>query len=255
MWLVLILAIVQGVAEFLPISSSGHLVILGDWFGDLADEPTLEIILHAGTLGSIVVVYYRRIWELLTRDRRVIGLVLAASIPTGIVGLVIKSQFNELTRSPMLASAMLLITGIGLLVLRTYRGGETGYHRLPYLAAVVVGCFQSFAILPGISRSGSTILGGRMMGLKNEDAVTFSFLIAIPAIAGATLLAMKDLIDPNYNAEIPALTLAIGAAVSFLVGIVSLRLLIRFNRTERLHWFAAWCLPFGAASLLWQWLG
>ena len=242
---VLILAVVQGIAEFLPISSSGHLVILGALLGELDESPTLEIILHAGTLGSILIVYWRRILDLLSRDRRLIGVLVVGTLPAAVIGVLIKTQVPWLLRSPLLAGAMLVVTGVMLLILwrippRTGRDVD-----LSYWAAAVVGFFQAFAILPGISRSGSTILGGRLMGLSPQDSVTFSFLLAIPAIGGATVLTAKDLLEPGAASTTPMATLLLGAAVALAVGVVALRWLIRWTDQDRLHWFAYWCLPVG----------
>lgn len=250
---IVILAVVQGIAEFLPISSSGHLVILGSLMGELKESPTLEVILHAGTLGSILVVYWRRILSLLTSDRRVIGLLVVGTIPAVIIGLTIKTQFEYILRYPMLAGAMLLVTGAMLIVLGRLKPREGEYQSMTVRNAFLIGCFQAFAILPGVSRSGSTILGGRLLGLKNEDSVTFSFLLAIPAILGATVLTLKDVYERYANGlppEYSGAQLAVGAAVSFLVGIFALKWLIGWSRQERLHWFAWWCIPVGIAVLI-----
>lgn len=243
---VIFLAVVQGIAEFLPISSSGHLVILGDMLGGLSEEPTLEVILHAGTLGSILVVFWRRILNLLTSDRRVIRLLVVGTIPAVVIGLTIKSQFPQVMRSPMLACYMLLLTGSMLILLGRLKARAGQYTGMTPGAAFLVGCFQAFAILPGISRSGSTILGGRLLGLSNDDSVTFSFLLAIPAILGATVLTLKDLWE-DHSGGVPigfsATELVVGAVVSFLVGILALYWLIGWSRQDRLHWFAWWCIP------------
>lgn len=250
MFIVVLLALVQGVAEFLPISSSGHLVTIGALFGQLPDEPTLEIILHAGTLGSILVIYWRRIVDLLSSDRRVIPLLVVGTIPAAIVGVTIKSQLTWLLRSPILAATMLLVTAAMLIVLGRLAARDRSYQTLSYGSAVLIGCFQAFAVLPGISRSGSTILGGRLMGLSDDDSVTFSFLLAIPAIGGATVLTLKDLLDGEGAAIFTGGQLAIGAAVSFLVGILALRWLIAWSKRGQLHWFAWWCIPFALFVLL-----
>lgn len=250
---VLILAVVQGIAEFLPISSSGHLVILGSLLGELGESATLEIILHAGTLGSILVVYWRRILDLLSRDRRVIGLLVVGTIPAVVVGLTIKTQFEWLIRSPLLAGCMLIVTGVFLIVLGRLQPRQGAYAKLSYRGAFWVGCFQAFAILPGISRSGSTILGGRLMDLDRDDSVTFSFLLAIPAILGATTLAVKDLIDHGGAGSGTQMSvLLVGAVCAFGVGILALRWLIRWSREDRLHWFAYWCIPAGLAVVVLQ---
>ncbi|MCO8123405.1 undecaprenyl-diphosphate phosphatase [Stieleria sp. TO1_6] len=249
----IILAIVQGIAEFLPISSSGHLVILGALMNQITgsqpgESPTLEIILHAGTLGSILVVFWRRILDLLTSDRRVIPLLIVGTIPAAVIGLTIKSQFPELMKNPLLAGAMLVVTGIMLIILGKLPQGDKAYRNMPMLGSIIVGCFQAFAILPGISRSGSTILGGRLLGLKTDDAVTFSFLLAIPAIGGATVLAIKDVVEQLQDGqplEHSIAELSCGALIAFAVGIFALKWLIGWSRQERLHWFAAWCIPAG----------
>ncbi len=247
-----ILAVVQGIAEFLPVSSSGHLVILGALFGELAESPTLEVILHAGTLGSILVVFWRRIIQLIAQDRRVVPMIVVGTLPVVVVGLVVKTNFQSVLRSPVLAGAMLLVTAVMLVVLRrlTAQGGL--YQAMSLTAAFVVGCFQAFAILPGISRSGSTILGGRLMGLSNEDSVTFSFLLAIPAIFGATLLSVKDVYlqyTSSGQIEFSIIQLVLGALISFVVGIGALYWLIGWSRKDRLHWFAWWCFPVGIAAI------
>lgn len=255
MYKILILAVVQGIAEFLPISSSGHLVMLGalihefsDSVRELSESPTAEIILHAGTLGSIVVVFWRRLLTLLTRDRRVLPLLLIGTLPAAIVGLTVRSQFPALLVNPILVGPMLLITGGMLIVLGRLRVREGTYLAMNWRTAIWIGCFQAFAILPGISRSGSTILGGRLLGLNKEDSVTFSFLLAIPAILGASLVAVNDLwqqLSAGKPLQYTITELVIGAVASCLVGIVALLWLIGWNRQDRLHWFAWWCIPVG----------
>lgn len=248
---VLILAVVQGIAEFLPISSSGHLVIIGSMLGELEESATLEIILHAGTLGSILVVYWRKILDLIMQDRRVIGLLVIGTLPAVVVGLTIKEAFPWLMRSPLLAGTMLIVTGCLLIALGRLAKRDGKYLQMGWLGALIVGCFQAVAILPGISRSGSTIFGGRLMGLKNEDSVTFSFLLAIPAICGATVLAIKDLLDGSAaTSSLSLVTLLAGAICACGVGIFALRWLIRWSQEDRLHWFAYWCIPVGILIVL-----
>lgn len=261
---VLILAVVQGIAEFLPISSSGHLAILGAMLRQVneasllagqTESPTLEIILHGGSLGSILLIYWRRIVDLVLRDRHVVPLLVIGTIPAVVVGLTIKFSFESILKSVPLAASMLLVTGVMLVVLGRLRPQDGGYRQLSWRGALLIGCFQAFAILPGISRSGSTILGGRLLGLKGEDSVTFSFLLAIPAILGATVLAIKDVVSDqiaDQSTGLPLGLLALGAIVSFVFGVFALKWLIRWSRLDRLHWFAWWCFPVGLVTLgLW----
>ena len=282
---VVLLAIVQGIAEFLPISSSGHLVIVGSLLGEIDEEPTLEILLHAGTLGSILVVFWRRILDLVTSDRRVIPLLIVGTIPAAVAGIVIKTQFQNVLRSPLLAGCMLLVTAAMLIVLGRLRDGDRApaadeevllaageaedsavnspsdrcdYRTMSIASAFVVGLFQAFAILPGISRSGSTILGGRWMGLRRDDALTMSFLLAIPAIGGAAVLALKDLkeqLESQSAMKYSVAELSIGTAIAFFVGIAALRWLIRWNQADRLSWFAWWCAPMGILVMILHFMG
>ncbi|MFG0263339.1 MAG: undecaprenyl-diphosphate phosphatase, partial [Novipirellula sp. JB048] len=188
------------------------------------------------------------------------GMLIVGTIPAAIVGLTIKRHFEWLMRSPLLAGSMLIVTGIGLVILGRLRPREGRYQSMSLIHAFWIGCFQAFAILPGISRSGSTILGARLLGLKNEDSVTFSFLLAIPAICGAVLLELKSFLETSSlgasaplqsnESELAPFLLSVGAMVSFVVGIVALKWLIGWSRMDRLHWFAWWCIPTGVVAVI-----
>ncbi len=255
MWLeILILAVVQGIAEFLPISSSGHIVVGTNLFPQKlghADEMTVNIVLHAGTLLAILVFSRKRIWQLLGQDRRVIGLLLLGCVPAAIVGLILKRHFEHIVTNPLVAGFMFLITGLMLLWTAGRETGEKTCRELGYGRALVIGAFQAFAILPGISRSGATIVAGIGVGMRRDEAATFSFLLAIPVIGGATLLEFKDLLaEPPQGVSLGAL--AIGALVSFAVGLLALRWLVRWLQGGRLHLFAWWVIPLGVAVIAWQ---
>jgi len=255
-----ILGVVQGIAEFLPISSSGHLVIAESLLRALAFSEipewlqgmTMNVALHFGTLLSIAVVYFRDLLELTRRPQMLLRIVVA-SIPVAIVGLKFKDQLENMFDNAMAAGFCLMITGVILLVARRLQGGHQDLKTLPVRSAVVIGLFQAVAILPGISRAGSTVGAGLICGLRGADAAKFSFFLAIPAIGGATLLELLKVLRetertiPNWS---PVLA---GAVVSFVVGVFCLRWLIRILSSDRLHWFAFYCLSVGVLTVVWQW--
>ncbi|HMP78360.1 MAG TPA: undecaprenyl-diphosphate phosphatase [Pirellulaceae bacterium] len=252
-WLrVVILAVVQGIGEFLPISSSGHVVVGDALLGGAKESTRLNIVLHLGTLLSILVFYWQRIWQLLGSDRRVIGLLIVGTIPAAVVGLTVRYQFPQLLESPLLAGFMFSITAFLLMLLLRTKEGEGDYRSMSYRLAILIGLAQALAILPGISRSGATIVAAVLLGLRRDSAATYSFLLAIPAIGGAGVLELKDLMDPTEEMEISLGLLLGGAFIAFVVGLVSLKLLVRLLDRGRLHLFAYWLIPFGMLVIVWQ---
>ncbi len=252
-----IFSIIQGIAEFLPISSSGHLVVSQWAFGD---KPSLDlnIFLHAGTLLSILVFYYRRIWDLLSKDSRVMLLLIVGTIPAGIFGVIVKKGFDGVLESglesPLLAGLMFPVTAIVLLWSSKHSQAEGDYQSMSYKTALLIGFAQAFALLPGISRSGMTIALGLFLGLKRESAATFSFLMAIPIILGSMVFEVKDMIDDGLDMDRVA-TLSLGAMISFVVGLAALFGLVKLVQNGKLHLFAYWLFPLSAivcGTIFWQ---
>lgn len=255
---IILLAVVQGVGEFLPISSSGHIVVLATLFEQLGqafdgDKLTLNIVLHLGTLLAILVFYRQRILTLLTRERRVIGLVVVGTIPAVVIGLWIKKFYGDAFESALLAGLMFPITGLALLWTARAKPGDVTCANLRYDEALLIGFAQAFAVLPGISRSGATIVAGLARGMRRDEAAAFSFLLAIPAIAGGGVLHILDLLTSDTPpAHVPLGLLLLGAAVSFGVGLAALTWLIRWLEKGRLHLFAWWVLILGPIVIVWQ---
>ncbi len=247
---IIILAIVQGIAEFLPISSSGHLVVLSEWFDDQGASAELNIVLHFGTLLAILVFYRQRIAALLTRDRKVIPWLVLGTIPAAVVGIWIKLNHEWVLQNALLAGFMLVITGFMLMSLTLIPPGRREYTELGPGRVLFIGCVQAFALLPGISRSGATIVAGCLVGLKRQSSATFSFLLAIPAIAGASLLEAREIAE--HGTQTPAYLLALGVLISFGVGLFSLNWLVRWIERGQLHYFAYWLLPLGFSIVIWQ---
>lgn len=259
-----LLGIVQGIAEFLPISSSGHLVILQRVFDRLipgTDAPEhllMNVTLHVGTLGSILVVYRNDLRRLLHRPRLCLQ-VIVATIPAAVVGLMLKSYLEEAFESPVVVACGWLMTAAFLLTAQRFERDEIPIDSMTFRQSLVVGVFQALALVPGLSRSGSTISAGLYTGLTRSAAAEFSFLIAIPVIAGAAVLEGR----PLWQAWIPGmggtaaavppvslLPLGVGMLTAFVVGIAALRGLLAMIARRRLHWFAWYCVLAAVATLV-----
>lgn len=254
---IIVLGIVQGVTEFLPISSDGHLVVASRLFAvvsgqSLGKEDVVEtIVLHLGTLAAILVVYWREILRLLGDDRRVIGLLVVGTLPAAASGLLLKNYASEWLVDPLLTGCMLPLNGLLLLWIGRRGPGSLAYADLSYPQALLIGLWQAAAPLPGISRSGTTIVGGLLVGLRRESAATFSFLLAIPAISGAGVLALVDWLH-GETTELSRGALLTGTLLSFVVGVAALRLFLALLGRGRLNVFAWWCIALGAAMVVWQ---
>jgi len=258
---IIVLAIVQGITEFLPISSDGHLVVVNALLGAggrIEDPDLLEttIALHLGTLASVLLFYRHDIGRVLMRDRRAMLPIVVATIPAAIVGLTIEKGLPEATRDwlledPLLAGMGFFVTAAALWFLGRRRDGELDYPDTRQRSALAIGVAQASAILPGVSRSGLTISSGVALGLRRESAAALSFLMAIPAIGGAGLLKTLDAIERGSTST-PLPLLAAGFVVSMLVGIASLWLLLRMLRRGRLELFVYYLLPLGVATVAWD---
>jgi len=237
-WQAIVLAVIQGVAEFLPISSSGHLVIVQKLMGLSTPPVAFDIWLHVATLGAIF-------WWLGRSLKLSISswkLVIVGSIPAGVAGILIQPYLENIFNSLTVVGAGLLVTGIVLLA--TKFGNKN--QLLGYKTALLIGAAQAVAILPGVSRSGSTIAMALILGIERQAAMQFSLLLAIPAIAGAQVMEMNELINNSNGWGVNL----IGFGVAFIVGLIALRLLSRVLRDKQLHYFGWYCLIVGGIILL-----
>ncbi|HAP32094.1 MAG TPA: undecaprenyl-diphosphatase [Firmicutes bacterium] len=255
------LGLIQGFTEFLPVSSSGHLVLLQYFIGVKMPGITFEVITHAGTLLSIVWVFWQDIYSLIkgitnsARQQKLFLLLLAASLPAGFMGVFFISFFKGIFEKPQVVGLMLLCTGfIVFFIARLERvQGNRTLGEMKGKDAFIIGLFQAFAIIPGISRSGSTIFGALLQGLNRETAVRFSFLLALPAIAGATVLELFNWLKIGSWPE-NYLVYIIGAIVSFISGILAIRIFIRLLAGGKFYYFAYYCWLVGIFTILYLFL-
>jgi len=249
-----ILALVQGLTEFLPVSSSGHLVVLQHFFGITEPQLFLDIVLHVGTLGAVVLFLRKEILKSLQLPFKDLSTpynplyVLVALIPTGIIGLFLERKADVLFSSPSIVAVMLIITGTLLLLPKFLRFSNN--PRITFLKAFLIGVAQGIAVTPGISRSGITIVVGLLLGLRGEEAGRFSFLISVPAILGALFLELKKSVDFNSNIAVYVL----GLVLAFLSGLFALNLLIwlikKGSTTGNLQYFSPYCWGLGLCLLI-----
>tara|TARA_B100000965_G_scaffold405301_1_gene438767 strand:- start:4980 stop:5804 length:825 start_codon:yes stop_codon:yes gene_type:complete len=263
-WLAVVLGILQGITEWLPISSSGHLAIFQFYF---EEEPPIlfDIILHLGSLSVIFYVLRKELFDLsrfifkfrtytffsnyrnyanLKGDEKLIGMVIVASIPTAIIGFtfdstVIGDFYNEMH----LVGFCLIFTGMLVWFSKDY-SGDKQYDDFPISNVFIIGFFQGLAILPGISRSGTTIAISKILGMNPEKAARFSFLLFIPAILGATLLKIQD-IDETIS-EVGAASLLLGFISSAITSYFSINLLLGLIRKQQFHYFTPYCIVIGS---------
>lgn len=248
----IILGAIQGVTEFLPISSSGHLVLTKSLLGFPSEGAFLEVVLHAGTLIPILIYYRKRIWTLThgllmgeADSWRMCLLLAMATIPTGIAYLSVKDWLDRAYQSPLTAATALCVTGV-IMMLPIRRQGA-GSKPMTLSNALLIGIAQAFALTPGISRSGSTIIMARQQGVSAEDAAEFSFLMAIPVLLGAVLLELPQLGNPG-TASLTLSGLAGGVVTAALVGYGSLVLLIRMLAKGQFWIFGLYCLLVGGIT-------
>lgn len=244
------LAFIQGLTEFLPVSSSGHLVLFQKIM-NFENPPVLfDILLHFGTLGSILVFFRNEIIFILRNlkeSKRTLMLLLLASIPTGVLGLFLSDYVSQVFDSIVLVGFAWIVGGI--IILSTFfnkRTARRNYGEMSFKDALFIGFFQSLSLFPGISRSGSTISAGYFKKLKKEQAFSFSFLLAVPAIIGATGV---HIFKADFSGVLPLINL-LSMLTAGIVGYLALVLLKKLLIMEKFHYFGYYCVLLGIIVLL-----
>ena len=266
-WEAALLGLVQGLTEFLPVSSSGHLVLAQHLMGiksDAASGPTFEVFLHFGTVLSITTVYWRDLKKLTTESFSAIKspsqiresyatkpyfrmscAILLSMIPTGLTYVFFKDYLEEAFSDPRFVVGMLLVTGT-LLLLTTIRKNGTG--EVTAGKGFLIGCAQSIALLPGISRSGSTIAAALFARVDREKAANFSFLMSFPVIVGATLIKVTELFEGETTMALAPVL--IGMLIAYVSGIWAIKTVINVVKKGNIIWFSAYCFAVGIVGLL-----
>ncbi len=268
----ILLGILQGLTEFLPISSSGHLVLAQTFLGLKEPLVFFDVMLHVGTLAAVLVVYRDAIWKLAmgglstltdtqfwrkpvstfntSTELRFVWLILLGSIPTGVIAVLFKTELESFFHEVRLVSVMLILTGIILQLPRLRKqevnNADTPTGKLRTWHAPLIGIAQGCAITPGISRSGTTISLALFFGIPAKTAAEYSFLLSIPAILGAVVLKIRDIEETT----IPFYTVGAGMLAAFIVGYVALRFLLVVLNRGKFSLFSYYCIALGLISLL-----
>lgn len=246
------LGVLQGVAEFFPVSSSGHLVIFQSLFGLGEGQLAFDIFVHLGTLVSILIVFAKDIALLFGKERKLLFLLAVASVPTGIAGFLFKDAVEDLFGMPKTAGCMLLVTGVWLIAATLYsrfaKNPAAGKRSAGVWSSLAIGIAQGVAIIPGISRSGATIATGILSGLKRDAAFKFSLLLSMPAIAGASAWKAKNI--GLHLAASDAAVFLVGGIAAMITGIFAIKVLSRLVRNNQLYIFGIYCLIVGALVIM-----
>lgn len=275
----IILGLIQGIAEFLPISSSGHLAIFKHVLGFDSETGLLfDVLLHLGTLAAVFVCFYKDIWELIkegfaiifqffrslggllfkkkkwepvvtTPYRRFVMLVIVSTIPTGILGILLKDVIELASATLLIPGILLLINGIQLLISDRLKDGEKNEKTVSYKNALVVGTAQGVATFPGISRSGTTITACLACGFTREFAVRYSFIMSIPAILGALVLELLDFTSEALETA-QLLQYTVGTVVAAVVGYICIKTMLVIVKGKKFKYFAYYCFAMGAFAVL-----
>jgi undecaprenyl-diphosphatase len=260
----IILGIVQGLTEFLPISSSGHLLIAHDLLGwGFIDNMSFDVALHLGTLLALVFFFWRDIikfivaffrsfanWDLANNlDQRLAWFILVGSIPAAIFGFLFENKIDENLRNLWLVAGLLIGVGIFFIIAEKVFLKVKDVNAMTWWNAIVIGCAQVLALMPGVSRSGITIVAGMAQGLKRDAAARFTFLLSIPVVFGAGAKKLLDMYQ-SHVASSEWLLLLIGAVTAAVVGFAVIKFLLRYLSTHSLNIFAYYRFIIGAAIII-----
>jgi undecaprenyl-diphosphatase len=245
----ILLGLVQGLTEFLPVSSSGHLVLLQKMFGISEGAMLFTIMLHIGTLISIFVVFWKDILNMIRNPISKLSLlIISATIPTVLIALILKDAVEVAFSSASFLGYGFLLTGIILWSVESKASGSKELEEMTFLNAILIGVAQGFAIFPAVSRSGSTIAGALFQNLDRKFAARFSFLMSIPAILGSLVFQGKDLIGTDVNLDWTPIL--IGTLVAAVSGYLAIRLMMDIISKHSLKYFAVYVFILGGVVLM-----
>lgn len=258
-WLqVIVLSVVQGLTEFLPVSSSGHLRIVSQLFWGQDAGASFTAVIQLGTELAVLVFFAKEIIQILTGwfaglfdkskrgfDYRMGWMVIVGTIPVALLGVLLKDLIRDNFRNLWITATVLILFSLVFILAEKFGKKARGYDDLTMKDAIIMGLWQCLALIPGVSRSGGTISGGLFLNLDREVATRFSFLLAIPAVLASGLFSLPDAFAPQAGQAATGVQLLAGSAIAFVLGYVSIAWLLKFVSHHSFAWFAAYRIPLG----------
>lgn len=263
-WLqVIVLSVVQGLTEFLPVSSSGHLRIISELFWGQDAGASFTAVIQLGTEAAVLVYFAKEIWQILTGwfagifdknkrglDYRMGWMVIAGTIPVGVIGFFGRDLIRDNLRNLWITATVLVLFSFVFIWAERVGKKTRGYEEMTMTDAIVMGLFQCLSLIPGVSRSGGTISGGLFMNLDREVATRFSFLLAIPAVLASGLFSLPDAFNPDVGQAASGAQLTVGVIICFVLGYASIAWLLKFVANNSFAWFAAYRIPVGILVMI-----
>ena len=259
----IVLALVQGLTEFLPVSSSGHLRIVSQLLWGEDAGASFTAVIQLGTEAAVLVYFAKDIWTIATAwlkglfnkqargfDYRMGWMVIVGTIPVAALGFLAKDLIRENLRNLWITAAMLVLFSFVFILAEKVGRHERSFDRLTMKDAIIMGLAQCLALIPGVSRSGGTISAGLFLNLDREVATRFSFLLAIPAVLASGLFSLPDAFHPEAGQAASGMQLLVGTAIAFVVGYATIAWLLKFVGNHSFSWFAAYRIPVGVLVML-----
>jgi undecaprenyl-diphosphatase len=264
-WLqTIILSIVQGLTEFLPVSSSGHMRIVSQLIWGEDAGASFTAVIQLGTELAVLVFFAKDIWVILSawfagvfdktrrddRNYKMGWMIIAATIPVGLIGFFAKDIIRDNLRNLWITAMVLILFSFVFIWAEKVGTHKRDYDKLTMKDALIMGFAQCLSLIPGVSRSGATVSAGLFLNLDREVATRFSFLLAIPAVLASGLFSLPDAFDPSAGQAASGSQLFVGTAIAFVLGYISIAWLLKFVANHSFAWFAAWRIPVGVIVLI-----
>lgn len=260
----IVLSIVQGLTEFLPVSSSGHLRIVSELFWGHDAGASFTAVIQLGTEAAVLVFFARDIWNITTGwfaglfdatkrstlNYRMGWMIIAATIPVGVIGFLFQDEIRSVLRNLWITAIVLVLFSFVFIWAEKAGNHQRTYETLTMKDALIMGFAQCLALVPGVSRSGATISAGLFLNLDREVAARFSFLLAIPAVLASGLFSLPDAFDPAAGQAASGMQLTVGVLITFVLGYASIAWLLKFVANHSFAWFAVWRIPVGILVMI-----